>query len=420
MRGGRLIVVDWTRGAALAGVFAEGAGGWRLESELCVPSRLAVRRGAEEGVRVLACTEAADAREDADTLVFEQPAQDLSRIEDAELQTLLASGFWRALERELVARGALREGARAAAGYVVVPHHFPLPLLENFRAACAGEDRLKLVGFVHEAAALVLGLLRSESSRPDEGAASDSATTCLVTAYDEQTVDVACFDQERTSRAVTRVLVRDFFRTTCATLSARLHDCDWLGAFTHLAVVEDPSLPEHARAALEAPLRAVADGVAYRRRQTSGATKLKLDGGAYVALCAAGRAPDPQEYDIAHACHIGVQTDQEHFRPVIHKDDWARLSEFPHVAAQAFRLRGQPASALRVNFYGGYSTRVADAVPLGHTTLGREELSRVEAAASLTAAVCLDAPCGGEFLLGLLPDNRVLRRQPFTLPGLVI
>jgi hypothetical protein len=421
MRGGRLVVVDWTRRAALVGVFSESARGWQLESGLDMTPRLAVRHDEMGGLRVLAGEEASAAHEDESTLIFEQPARDLPRMEDAELQTLLLNGFWRGVAQGLVARGLLRAGEQVA-GYVVPSHRFPLPLLESFRASCAGERPLKLIGIAHEAAALVLGFLRSEAFQPEESAMQSGApiTICLAVACDEQAVDVACFDYARATPTQHRILIRDFFQTTCADLSARLHDCDWLGAFSLLVIVEDPVLPASAQSAFRAPLQAIADGVAHQHQQTPVASELKLRGGAHVALCASGRAPDEQEYDVAHACHIGVQIDQQHFQPVVSKEAWIQLTEFPYFAAQAFHLRGRPGNALRLNLYGGYSTRVSDAVPLGHAMLWQEDLARLTDATALTAAIRLDAPGSGEFLLGLMPENHTLRRQPFTLPGLVV
>lgn len=414
-------MADWTCGAALVGIFAEGVRGWLLESELSLPARLAVRQEQADVLRVMAGEEAAEAREDAGTLVFEQPARDLPLMEDPELQTLLLAGFWRALTSELLLRGLLRDGEQAA-GYVVPSHRFPLPLLECFRAAGAGERPLKLSGFVREAAALVLGFLRSEAFRSEAGAMQSGAplTICLVAPSDEQAVDVACFDYERETPTCQRVLIRDFFQTTRAEASERLRDCDWLGGLSLLVLVEHPALHASAQSAFRATLEAVAAGVACPRWQLDTAPKLKLYGGAHVALCAAGRAPDEQEYDISHVCHIGLQIDQQHFRPIVTKDAWSHLTGFPHLAAQAFRLRGHPGNAMRLNFYSGYSTRVADAVPLGHTILRQEDVTRLTGPATLTAAVRLDTPGSGEFLLGLLPENRVLCRQAFTLPGLVV
>jgi hypothetical protein len=419
MNSEQIIIVDWTRSAARVAIFAENVRGWQLQSDMNLPPRLVVTQEQGQAPHVLAGEAAAKARADQNTLIFEDPARELPHLEDPELQTLLLAGFWSALEQSLVESGQLRADKQTA-GYVVPPHRFSQPLLENFRGSCADEHPLKFSGSVHEAAALVIGFLRSEAFQLEEDAMPDDApaTICLVLAGDERAIDVVCFEYTRAAGALHRIVICDFFQTTCAELSTRLHECDWLGAFSLLVIVEDPALPASAQAAINVPLQAIAAGVTPQHHQLPNVSQLKLRGAAHLAACAARRAPDRQEYDVAHACHIGVQINQQYFHPVITKDAWAQLTEHPYLAAQAFRLSGVPGNALRLNLYSGYSTRVADAIPLGHTMLWQEDLAQLGGAA-LTAAIRLDAPSSGEFLLGLMPENRALRRQQFTLPGLV-
>jgi hypothetical protein len=419
MKSEQIVVVDWTRSAGRVGVLSESVHGWQLESELNLAPRLVVRHGQGNALRVLAGEQATEARADANTLIFEQPARDLPHIEDPELQTSLLSGFWSALGQNLVERGLLRFDKQAV-GYVVPPHRFPQPLLERFRASCAGDGPLKFSGSVDEAAALVIGFVRSEAFHPEESDRLSDVPIkvgCVV-GVEEQMVDVVFFDYTRAARAVHRIVIRDFFQTSCAELSTRLRECDWLGAFSLLVLIEGPALSATAQAALNAPLQALAVGATYERRSLSNASQLKLRGAAHVALCATGYATDEPVYEVSHACHVGMQIDQQHFQPIISKQSWTELAEFPYLAAQAFHLRGMPGNALRLNLYSGYSTMVADAVPLGHTMLWQEDLAQL-AGAALTATVRLDAPSSGEFVLGVMPENYILRRQPFTLPGLV-
>jgi hypothetical protein len=416
MKQEQIVIVDWSRSATQVGVFAETARGWQLQSEMTMAARLVVMNQLGGEPCVLAGDQAANATADGETLIFEQPAVDLPRLEDPELQTLLLAGFWRGLGENLNARELLRADCPAA-GYLVTPYRFSQALLQKFRACCAAERSLKFCGHVHEAAALAVGFLRSEIFE-DAMPAAGPVTLCLVVAASEQKIDVVCLDYTRAAGALHRIVIRDFFQTTCAQLSERLHECDWLGLFSRMFILQEPSLKEDIQAALNAPLQAIAAGCSCDRHQWAGASQLKLRGAAHIGLCAGGQAPDEQEYDVTHACHIGVQIDQQHFQPVIHKDEWARLTEFPYLAAQAFRLSGRPGNALRLNFCSGYSTSVAEAASLGHAMLWHEDLAQLEGAA-LTAAVRLDAPGDGEFLLGLMPENRALRRQEFTLPGLV-
>lgn len=419
MKRGRVVVVDWTRSVARVGVFADSLRGWQLEAGMDTPASLFLCSG-EGGLPVLSGAGAADGNAESATLIFD-PVRDLPRLDDRELQTLLVSGFWRSVSEGLVSRGILRPN-ESIDGYVVPSHRFPLSLVNQIRETCAGLRPLPLVGLANEAAALVLGFLRAETCHLEAAITQpgSSVTACLVVALDEETVDVVCFDYERTTLTQQRILIRDFFQTTCSALSTRLRDCDWLGSFSEVVVVEDPALSPAAQSTINAPLQAIGDGVLPRRQQTIAASQFKLRGGAHIALCASGRAPDQQEYDLAHACHIGLQIDQEYFQPLFGKDEWAEVTEFPHFAAQAFRLRGSPGASLRLNLCSGYSTRVADAVVLGHTTLSRDDLAQLTGARSLTAAVRLDAKGSGEFLFGLMPENRALRRQTFELPGLVL
>jgi hypothetical protein len=418
MKRARLVVVDWTRSAARIGVFGDGMHGWQLDGGIDMPARLGVRL--EEGqLHVVAGEEANELREDAGTLIFEHPVRDLPRMDDSELQSFLILGFWRALLKTLKLRGILRAGEEAD-GYLIPPHYFQLSLLQSFRESCADERPLRFIGTANEAAALVLGFLRSRANQLDEGLVppATSVTACLVTVADEQTVDVVCFDYERTTSTNQRILIRDFFQTDCAEFAPRLRDCDWLGSFSQLVVVEDPTLPESALSAINTALQAMANGVICRRQQLPHAWQLKLLGGSHIALCASGRAPDAQEYEVAHASHIGLQIDQEYLQPVVAKAGRLGLTEVPHFAAQVFRLRGRTGNDLRLNFFSGYSTRIADAVPLGHTMLSGEDLAQLKEAGAFTAAVRLDTPSSGEFLVGLMPENRLLHRQHFMLPGL--
>src|ERR1043166_647142 len=281
-----LVVVDWTRSAARAGVFARSVRSWQLQSELNLPPRLVVIQKQGEAPKILTCEKASEARADQNTLIFEQPTLDLPKLEDPELQTFLLAGFWQALEQSLVEAGQMRADKQTAA-YFVTPHRFSQPMLDSFRVSCAGERPLRLVGTVAEAAALVVGFLRSEAFPIEEDAIPGDTpiTICFVLASSEQSIDVVCFDYVRATRLRHRIIIRDFFQTTCADLSPRLHECDWLGAFSLLVMVEDPALPASAQIEFSAPLQAIGAGITPQRHQLSSARQLKLRGAAHIALC---------------------------------------------------------------------------------------------------------------------------------------
>jgi hypothetical protein len=369
--------------------------------------------------RLLTSEEMASVAADPNTLSFERPADNLANMREPELATLLFKGFWHAVSEALVRGGHLGPGTQAV-GYLVTSQRYSMPLLESFHSNCVKEGPVKFVASVHEAAALVIGAFRADVFQPDENSLPRANTVCLVVACDERSIDIVCFDFLQATPAHHRILIRDCFQTTAAGLSRRLHDCDWLGAFSLLVIVEDPGLPPSVRTSIDAPLQALADTAVIQRSQLVAASGLKLRGGAHIAMCAAKRAPDQEEYEIAHACHVGLQVDQEHFKPIVNKYAWDHMGDLPYLAVQPFQFRGQPGNNLRLNFYSGYSTRVADAVPLGNTVLWGDDLTELNEGTALTAAIRFDAPNGGEFLIGIMPENRLLRRQAFALPGLMV
>ncbi|MEK6280186.1 MAG: hypothetical protein AABN95_07500 [Acidobacteriota bacterium] len=417
MRERGLIVVDWTNSAARVAVIVLSLRGFELRSEFTIPTRTAVRHEHSGTIRNLVGADAVGIQQDESTIVFEQPGRALPIIEDPDLQTELLKGFWHTLHQALAQKGIIGEG-QAAAVYVIPPLRFPPSLLESFRAVCANETPLLLGGFTNAAAALVLGCLRLDAANEVLAKhGSEQITVCLAVASNS-TVDIACFDYALAEPKQHIILIRDFFQTTGEDLSSRLHDCDWLGAFTLLLLIEDPGLTDLAKARITVPLEAIADRVQIRLWQSSAASRLKLSGCAQIARFVGG-ATDGEQYELTHACNLGVQIDGSRFHPIVSKESWSRFVEFPNYSAQPFILSSEPASALRLNFCCGYSTRVADATPLGYAVLSHSDLGAVKKATSLTAAIRLDTRGSGEFLLGLMPENRVLRRQPFVLPGLV-
>lgn len=420
MIGRTLIVVDWKSREARVAIFAERFPGFELLSEFSTSTRCVICYEHSGVISNRAGADAVDIQEDERTIVFDRLGRDLSRIDDPELQTELLNCFWHELHQELLQRRILVEG-QAAPVFVIPPVRFPPALLERFRVECAKETPLRLIGFINPAVALVLGFLRSAevSGQLVQIVGQDQATVCLVVASGELTVDVVCFDYAFASPRQHRILVRDHFQTTCEGLLSRLQKCDWLGSFSRLVVIEDLTLPQSAQSTLNVPLDAISDAVTPHHRKLANASQLSLKGAAHVALSATGRAPDEQLYEIMRACHIGLQIDKQSFEPIIAKNSWKTETEFPLFAAQTFRVLGRPGDALRLNLYGGYSTRVADAVPLGQTMMAQEELAELTVAGVFTAVVRLDTPDSGEFVLGILPENRALSRQSFSLPGLV-
>lgn len=419
---GRTIIVDLTRDSARVCVVDPGSPPNEVMNELIIPYRVAVR-DEETDVRMFAGEEAADIQEDGSTIIFDNLHTELPRIEDTELQSELAKAFWREICRKLLKEGWLETSGQPVAGYVI-PHYLSPPvLLERFREACAGETPVKVAGFFSEAASLLIGFLQSEAFVPVAGELDDSQplTICLVIAADDGEMEVACFDYSREAGGRISILLRDYFRTTYADLSARLQASDWLGTFSVLISLESPELARASKESLDATLGAVSIDIVREQHQVAGLAGLKAKGAAYIAGRSLGRGVASGEYGIETACHIGVRINQSSFHPIIAKEEFAQIVDFPYSSLRAFKLQGRPGNEMRIQLYCGSSDRVEDSTLLGHLTLSQSELvsltSRNESA--LVAVVKLDAQGSGEFTLGLLPDNRIIGSQSFTLPGLI-
>lgn len=408
----QFVIVDWTRKPARAGVFTRGSGGLRLKKESIIQTSIAIR--CESGtLEILFGDEAEDLQEDSRTLVFQHPELALPRIEDRELQAQLIMGFWRALEQKLMRDGLLEAGSEAV-GYLIVPHNFPPSILDIVRENCSGERSVKLIGIAHSAAALVLGFLRLEQVSTVTDSLANPATTCLVVAHEESLVEVVCFDQSLTAARL-NITIRDFFQTTSREFSARLRDCDWLGIFTRTVLIADEKLPAKSHAMIATPLSAVTDGMQPQEVLWPGSSHVKLMGGAYLAACASRLVNDSQECSISHTLKVGVQIGKEFFHSIIPSNNRDAC-----IAAQAFKLQGRIGNTLRLSFWCGYSTRVSDATPLGNALLTRSDLNELTHSSSLGVVVQLDSPGSGEFLVGIMPENRMVRRLPFRLPPLMM
>ncbi|HVG19054.1 MAG TPA: hypothetical protein VNI02_08365 [Blastocatellia bacterium] len=390
-------------------------------NEFTIPYRVAVR-DEDAGMSMYAGEESAGMREDDRTLVFDDLHTELLRIEDTELQSELARAFWREICRELSQRGLLEHSGQPVAGYVI-PHYLSPPdLLERIREACAGE-RETVAGFFSEAASLLVGFLRAEvfASMASEFDNSGPLTVCLVVAEDDGELNVACFDYSSEAAGAVSILLRDYFRTTYAQLSDRLKASDWLGAFSALVSLESTELARPSKESLDATLDAVSAGIVREQYQVAGLDGLKARGAAHLAALCSGRGAASGEYRIEVACHIGVRVSRSSFHPVISKEEFARIVDFPYSSLQTFKLEGRPGNEMRVQLYCGSSDRVEDSTLLGHLTLSQSELASLTSGneSVVVAIVKLDTQGSGEFTLGLLPDNRIIGSQSFTLPGLM-
>lgn len=415
MRDRDLLIVDWTRGGPRLGVFG-ASDDRKLSFESSIGSRVVLKHE-PTGLSVISGAAAMAIEQTPQTIIFEDSAVAVSRTDESELIGLLVEGFWNSLTEQLSAQKQLT--SEQLVTYVVTPQSFSPAVIESLQAAARNHPALKLQGCIQDAAALIIGVLRALPFHQYDTTSSE-VTIALLVACDEHGVDIACFDYLPASPTRQTVFIRDCFQTTCRDLAKRLHECDWLGSFSQLIIVEDPNLSAAAGAAIEWTSQAIADAEIIRREILSSASQLRMFGAAHIAVCASGVITDEQEYELATAWNLGLQIDQEYFHPIISKDAWSSASDSSALATQAFGLHGKPATSLRLNFCAGYSRLVTDAVALGHTVLYREELAQLNESSVLTASVSLDGQGGGEFRVGVMPQNRLLRRHEFTLPGLIV
>lgn len=419
----RLLILDLTEDTPRAMAAGGGQETFDIPAETL---RVALRAepdglppGLPPGLVDRAGAEAVEWLEDDRTLVVEKAVECAPMIEDAELQTRLLRAVWDAIRREVEQRSQ----ARRTLGYIIPPANYPVELLERWRRCCAEDRSFKIAGFVTEAAALTVGFLQSEffKQAASDGDLSAPGAIGLIVA-DGDAIEVVCFDYDLDPSGRRRARIRDRFRTDCDSFAARLNASDWLNRLSSLVSLKSPDFDHRSQEVFAAVQEAVGRDVKRRTFRTPSPSLLKLQGAAHVARCCAGRGDLPDEYVIETAFNVGLRISQHQAHPILRKEDAARIAAFPHEAVKTFKLRGVPGAEWRLSLYCGYSELVAESTLLGSCLLKRPELKKLadSGATTLAASVRLDAPGAGELILRLLPDDQVVGRAPFTLPGLVI
>ena len=376
-----------------------------------------------DGLITLACDEAMEASDDDRTIVFDDVIYDLPRIEAPDLQAHLMRACWNALYRLLAQRGLLSDRDKAVC-FMIFRQAYPTPLLERWREVCAEQRQLKLAGFTHEAAALLIGFLRSEFFAQAQAklAPGDRVSACLVAAGSDSEVEVIHFDYALESGTRRRLLVHEYFRVTCGDLPARITRCDWLGDLSSIFMLMNSSLDNQSHKALKIFLSALPANADNQRFQVSALPDLKLIGAIYIALCRIGRGDPQSEYVIETACNIGVRINQRKIHPIIRKEDFSRITEFPYTAFRTFKLKGKPGGGFRMNFYCGQSNLIAEATSLGGLSLPQQtsETLSFDKDTVFASAVRLDSPESGEITVGVFPEDKLVGSMPFKIPVIMI
>jgi hypothetical protein len=414
------IIVDLTRPEALICVVDPGARPLELNHQQVVPYRVAIRND-EADLRFLAGDKAANIREDGRTLIFDNLASELLRIEDEELQSELALAFWNEICETLLRQGVLKDSAESVKGYIIPHHCSPPDLLVRIRKGSAGNTP-SIAGFCHEGICLVMGLLQTGAFATAISGREGLVPVCLFAA-DGNAIDVVCFDYLVDGDGRISILLRNYFRATSDDLFRRLKQADWLDTFSVLLLLESSNLSDSAKDTLNALLDGIwTDDVVKQRQVMPELPWLKALGAAYIASCCFGQAATPGEYNLQTAWHIGVRLDRDSFHPLVTRKQFEEARDFSYSALQFFKLRGRPGNEMRVQLYCGFSHRVEDSTLLGQLTLSNPELASLasDSESVLAAVLKLDTHGSGEFTLGLLPDDRIVSSMAFALPGLVI
>lgn len=410
-----LIAVDWSSPVLEIAVFGRSVRGYELRSSFTLPARMALRQGTRGEIISLFGADVVDEEDNEHTILFRHPGRELPGIYDVDLQTELLRNFWQGLHDYLIREGGLSEGEIASV-YLIPPSRFPQPLLEQLRI-CSGRTPLRLCSTTTSAMALVMGVLGLDAFVEDltRVAGSNEITAgCFV--LKDEFIEGVCFDYKTPGPHHHKIVIRDHFQVTGDKLSARLSDSD-CSNLNVLFVVEDSKCSDSVKLRTIASLQQVAAGSQCKRIPWSSEVSLKLKGCADLASFATGQATKPDHYEFSHVFNLGVQINQSRFFPLIAREQ-LKSGQFPAASSQSFRLSRRPIHSMRLNFCGGYSTSIAESISLGRVVLSESELNATPANTYLAASIRLDTPGSGEFFLGLMPENRILRRQSFMLPGL--
>jgi hypothetical protein len=384
-------------------------------SELSLPWRVAIQLDDNEKLHTFTGNETLHIKEDSRTLIFEDVQTSIPRITDQELRALLLKELCGALELTLSSSNRFLSADRPPPVYVIAPYFYSPSLLDEMRKSSLNGP-VRLAGFVHEAASLLLGTIQTGIfGQMTVGLGfHDPAPLSLIAAYEDASMDVTCFDYSLEGDGSHRILIRDYFHTTDENLRTRLEKCDWPDGFAKLLLLASPGRDAESNDALTNTLRTLSLDVAVTRHETLELSNLKMTGAAHVARCCGGTGNEGR-YVLDIVYNIGVQVEQDRFHPILSKDEVSRLQNYPHTVAQTFQVQGDPGNQMRLDLYCGQSDIVGDGILLGGFTLSRQDLI-----SPLALFATMKTPGSGEITLGLLENDRVIDRVPFTVPALVV
>lgn len=403
--------------------FASARGPLAVEvlPEASVPWRVAIHLDDRDQLHYSTGDETRDLKEDHRTLIFDAVQMSIPRIKDQELRLLLLKELWRAAAQVVGISERFLSLDPPPPVYVISPSSYSQSLLDQMRLASVS-GQLRLGGFVHEAAALLVGTIQSGVfAELTRGLNLGAPTTIsLIAAYEDSSVDVAFFDYSLAAEVTHRISIRDYFHTTVDNLGARLERCDWLDRSTKPLLLVSTDRDAHADETLAETLKPFSIDTAEIQRKCSELMDLKMIGATHVARCCGGTG-NAGRYELDIIYNIGVQIAPDRFHPILTKDEMSALEAYPHTTAQVLEVQGDPGNQIRLDLYCGHSDSIADGILLDGFTLTRPDFVTSSSAdvAPLALFATMKTPGSGEITLRLFSNDKYVDRVRFTLPALV-
>lgn len=359
-----------------------------------------------------------------DSLVFYNLVEDLPEIKDGFVQSELTASFW----SSICFTASKRLGTTFdsdSAGVVVYPYNYSSNLLEAIRLGCSRSDKIKDVVFVSEAAALIFGIVYNDllkiSALEKKAESRSKETVAAIIGYDEKNVEIVCFDYDEKNKEYPRILIRDFFKTSGKNLTDRLKKCEWLAKADINLFLDSENFDNSVREEFIKYLQKIIPEIRFEQNFRYPLYHLKSCGAFYIAKHSMGAAADLREFELINTANIGIRTDRFNFCSILKTEDFKAETKYPFLSAKTFSLLKTAEQEYVFSIHAGYSSLVAESVELGSLSIDAADISRLkgENKSELIAVACLNTPGEGEFTLGLMPDNRIIGKLPFVLPGMV-
>jgi len=393
----------------------------RQPLDLKIPLNVVVALESGE-VNILAGEPAGIYQVDENILVFDNVIKDLPEIEDEYAQEKLTEAFWSAVCLTASWRHTTSFDDETT-GFIIYPQNYSARLLETMRSGCVRSEGIKNVAFINEAAALICGMLEENLLEIPNSAqiAGGSINVAAIVGQNKQNFQVVCFDYSQSAAQIPQFLIKDYFRTTAKHLAERLKKCEWKTYAAVSALLHPENFNDSDKKHIKRDLQNVFRFLRFEPNCAEVTNNLKSLGASQIAKYAVAEAGSSHEFEMTNATNIGIRLDQHNFYPVLQKNVFNAETKYPCFAAKSFEWLAETENEFTFSVHAGYSELVGEAALLGWLHVNAADLACLKGQnkSELVAVACLKTPGEGEFTLGLMPDNRIIGKLPFVLPGIV-